>query len=633
MKGFKKLCFITILLAVIFACIPASLLYASDHPSIEITNWEIMWEDSASASALDTITAKQERQWVSYSYGDELPEKPTDVNSVWLRFQLPSFNLDRPALLINELISKDVQIYINEKLVYGNFRDYPYNKNEVLLPLNDNEANSHVYILLNTERDWVGLKGKLILGEYKLLEKEYLKRDFLDVILGAALIFISIGMFVSVVFLNKTFQRGWQSLSAVILSIGVMILTYSSVLQSMYPEYGKLSYHLFDIASNLLMPSIYFFFEKIFGKGPIGLVSKFRKIQVILALLSIMMLLGSSSSEVVEKLYYIVGIFYFGVSIILGNILLVTCLVMYCIKGNKEAVILAFGFGVFALIGAGEVTWYFVKDMGYDMFLWKWGSLSFITSLVVILVRRMLLNYEQVINYSQQVEVFNNELQRSEKMDIISQLAASVAHEVRNPLQVTRGFLQLLGEKSAFEKDKAFMGLAIEELDRASDIITDFLTFAKPQMEQVVLLNIEEELRQIEVILAPLATMQGGTLYTDISTDLFVNGNSSKFKQALINIIKNSIEALNQNGEIVIRASKDTETNKVKIHIIDNGEGMSETDLKRLGEPYYSNKSKGTGLGLMVTFRIIEIMEGKLEFYSKKGSGTEAVIYLPVANK
>ncbi len=287
---------------------------------------------------------------------------------------------------------------------------------------------------------------------------------------------------------------------------------------------------------------------------------------------------------------------------------------------------------MFAAIGVSEVIWYFIQDMNYDLFFWKWGILSFVASLIIILARRILQNYEQVVKYSKQLEVFNNELQRSEKMEIISQLAASVAHEVRNPLQVTRGFLQLLREKTTSDKDKSFMVLAIDELDRASEIITDFLTFAKPQLEQTTLLNVAEEIQKIEGILAPLATMQGGVIKVDLASDLYVRGNSSKLKQALINIIKNSIEALDKDGIIHIRAYMD-DSGHVVICIKDNGEGMHEADLKRLGEPYYSKKTKGTGLGLMVTFRIIEVMQGRVEFISNKGVGTEAIIHIPSVNK
>ncbi|MOA26157.1 Sporulation kinase A [compost metagenome] len=98
-------------------------------------------------------------------------------------------------------------------------------------------------------------------------------------------------------------------------------------------------------------------------------------------------------------------------------------------------------------------------------------------------------------------------------------------------------------------------------------------------------------------------------------------------------MIKNSIEALTNDGLISIRAYHDEKSRRIVIRIKDNGEGMHEADLKRLGEPYYSKKTKGTGLGLMVTYRIIEAMQGTIEFTSRKSLGTEVVIQFPSAEE
>ncbi|MFD1909552.1 histidine kinase dimerization/phospho-acceptor domain-containing protein [Paenibacillus rhizoplanae] len=138
-------------------------------------------------------------------------------------------------------------------------------------------------------------------------------------------------------------------------------------------------------------------------------------------------------------------------------------------------------------------------------------------------------------------------------MEIISELAASVAHEVRNPLQVTRGFLQLLSEKSSGDEER-YLSMALSELDRAASIITDFLTFAKPEFEQVSLLHVNEEFMHIQSILLPLCHLNGGKMILEVEDGLWVKGNSSKFKQAMINIIKNSIESLGEEGTIHLLA-------------------------------------------------------------------------------
>ncbi|MEV5030575.1 HAMP domain-containing sensor histidine kinase [Paenibacillus sp. LPE1-1-1.1] len=634
MKGLSKFVFAVMLLFILTSYFLDKPTYAFlDSPAVAITEWEMMWEINPDSVLSDAESEVRERDWFAFSEGEELPEAPENIQAVWMRFEIPAFHLTRPTLAINNLNGKKISIYINEKMVYESDRTYTNNSNQIIVPLQWNESNQIVYIKIDRKVKPLGMQGNIVLGEYQQLEKENMKKGILDVILGAALVFIAAAMLLCLLFIQKSYFIAAKSLSFIILSIGMMILTSTPFLDILYPDLGMILYHSFDISSTLLMPSIFIFFEKVFGKGPYGLITFFRKLQAGFAVINIMFFIVGFLSNDVREWYSAYGAFAFAGLLLVSNVLLIVLLILYCKRKNKEAIIISAGFGLFAFIGAVELGWYFYKKMDYNLFVWKWGVLCFLCALVIILIRRSVHNYEQIIKYSKQVEIFNNELQRSEKMDIISQLAASVAHEVRNPLQVTRGFLQIIGGKATEEKDKTFMTLAIEELDRASEIITDFLTFAKPQIENTAVLNIGEELQQIEGILVPLATMQGGVITVDLADELYIHGNSSKLKQALINIIKNSIEALGQNGVIHIHAYEDKDHNSVVIQIKDNGEGMNEIDLKRLGEPYYSKKSKGTGLGLMVTFRIIEVMKGNLRFTSKIGVGTEAVITFPNEKK
>jgi signal transduction histidine kinase len=176
--------------------------------------------------------------------------------------------------------------------------------------------------------------------------------------------------------------------------------------------------------------------------------------------------------------------------------------------------------------------------------------------------------------------------------------------------------------------------MAIDELDRATTIITDFLTFAKPEMDKnVSVMNMQQELMAIETIIGPMAVLSGTSLQVSLPHKLHIVGNPSKFKQAIMNMVKNSIEALESHENGIVNISLYEESGKAVIRIIDNGEGMEEEQIAKLGEPYYSTKTKGTGLGLMVTFRIIEVMGGTLQFRSEKGKGTEALIRFPLAQE
>lgn len=637
MKGFQLyLAVIIMLLCQATVGMPA-LAHANQVPwSTSLNEWQMLWEEKGTERTIQEVTAKPDEEgWFAVSEEKGYPARPEGINSAWLKFVLPEMKWSRAVLHIQKLYALDVVIYIDEQVVYEFHRDYPYQLNKILVPLSSDEAGRTVYLKINSSLERMGLFEPVYIGEYQMIAKDYMKEDVFDLILGTALMFISLSMMMSVVFLKRFFLPGWYALCLVMLSIGLMILTYSSYLHMIFSEFGKISYYLFDVASTLLMPMLFLFFERIFSNRSLKVLTVTRKILVALSAVNIMGLILNICIPETYSLYSFIATVSFGISIVMGNLILIITMIVFCRKGNNEAIIMTVGYGIFAGICILELAWFFMGDSNYRMFYWKLGILIFLASLVIILARRIMKNYEQVVKYSKQLEVFNNELQRSEKMEMLSQLAASVAHEVRNPLQVTRGFLQLLGERTAVSKDKTYMLLAIDELDRASAIITDFLTFAKPEIDKTSLLNIEDELKQIEGILNPLAMMQGSVIQVESEADLHVRGNSSKLKQALINIIKNSLEALSDNatGMIHIKAQHDPQFNEVMIWIQDNGEGMSEADLKRLGEPYYSRKTKGTGLGLMVTYRIIEAMNGRISFKSTLGSGTEATIYLPVEKK
>ncbi|KXG09205.1 ATP-binding protein [Anoxybacillus rupiensis] len=219
---------------------------------------------------------------------------------------------------------------------------------------------------------------------------------------------------------------------------------------------------------------------------------------------------------------------------------------------------------------------------------------------------------------------------RAEKMEVVSHLAASISHEVRNPLTAARGFMQLL-EQSHLppEKRKQYIQIAIEELDRAESIITDYLTFAKPAPEYVEKLNVKTEIERVIDLLRPLANMNS----VDIQASLIpfhVKGEREKFQQCLLNIMKNSIEAMQNGGTLDIYVSIEHE--QILIRVSDTGIGMTKEQIDRLGEPYFTTKgTKGTGLGMMVVYRIVESMDGTIHITSEVNKGTTVCIYFPLA--
>lgn len=212
-------------------------------------------------------------------------------------------------------------------------------------------------------------------------------------------------------------------------------------------------------------------------------------------------------------------------------------------------------------------------------------------------------------------------MEQSKKMQLVSELAASVSHEVRNPLTVTRGFIQLLKSNAIPEAKRAdYIDLALEELDRAEAIISDFLNFAKPQLSHVETLTVMHEIRYVADIITPYATMNRVELILELDEACVIRGEKDKFRQCLLNLAKNAIEAMPAGGQLRVHLAREQDC--VVIRLSDNGIGMTKEQVERLGTPYYSTKDKGTGLGTMVVYSMIQAMDGRIHVTSTVGAGT-----------
>ncbi|MBM7703199.1 sensor histidine kinase [Metabacillus iocasae] len=222
------------------------------------------------------------------------------------------------------------------------------------------------------------------------------------------------------------------------------------------------------------------------------------------------------------------------------------------------------------------------------------------------------------------------EFQRAEKMNAIGQLAASVAHEIRNPMTVVKGFLQLFhGKEHLTSSEKGYIQLMIDEMHRAELIINDYLSLARPGMEQLEVLNCKECVTSLVDLLSSYALLNNNIIIDlQVKRTVYIKGNKNEFNQVLLNIMKNGIESMKEGG--VLKVSMETKGDVVDIHITDTGIGMSKEEKSRLGTPFYSLKEKGTGIGLMVSYQIIESMKGTILVASEKGVGSTFTISLPI---
>ncbi len=227
--------------------------------------------------------------------------------------------------------------------------------------------------------------------------------------------------------------------------------------------------------------------------------------------------------------------------------------------------------------------------------------------------------------------ILKREIINTEKLQAVSHLAASISHEVRNPLTATKGFLQLLKSDDNLSKEKKqqFIDIAISELNRAENIINDYLAFAKPSMELKETIEIQSEIHKVIEIVKPLANMNAVFIQCHVPV-FYVNGEKHLFQQCFVNLVKNAIESMQGGGVLILKAQQNKKG--INITITDTGIGMTDEQLGRLGEPYFSTKGmKGTGLGMVAVYRIVKSMHGSIRVKSKPQEGTTFTIYLPGA--
>lgn len=224
-----------------------------------------------------------------------------------------------------------------------------------------------------------------------------------------------------------------------------------------------------------------------------------------------------------------------------------------------------------------------------------------------------------------QMKETEERLKRTEKLSVVGELAASVAHEIRNPLTSLKGFVQLMEGDDPTRQ--MYYKVMLDELDRINEIVSEFLMLAKPQKLVFKQTDLAHILKSVMSLLESQANLYGVEMSLEIKRALpLIECEPNQLKQLFINIIKNSIEASSRNVNVILDM-KDSQYVSVKVE--DNGCGISEERMKHLGEPFYSSKEKGTGLGLTVSYRILESHKGRIQFESKKEEGTVVEVLLP----
>ncbi len=202
---------------------------------------------------------------------------------------------------------------------------------------------------------------------------------------------------------------------------------------------------------------------------------------------------------------------------------------------------------------------------------------------------------------------YEAELTRRESLAAVGQLAAGMAHEIRNPLTSIKGFIQLLREQFVSEKAETYFSVVLTEIERIDGLLNDVLVLARYRDDKMTAerFPLMEEVYGVIRLLEPESIRRGIRLeLNDAAGGLYVHGHRARIKQAILNILKNSLEALATKGS-VIQVNTFSSINEVVITVEDDGPGLSHEVKMNLFVPFYTTKSEGTGLGLSTTQRIV----------------------------
>jgi two-component system, sporulation sensor kinase C len=216
---------------------------------------------------------------------------------------------------------------------------------------------------------------------------------------------------------------------------------------------------------------------------------------------------------------------------------------------------------------------------------------------------------------------------QSEKLKVIAQMSAAIAHEVRNPLTSIYGFIQLLKEQKNLQPQ--YIDVIFSEIERINVVLSEMLVLSRPQVATFDKIDLYDILEHVRALVTSETNMKSITLSMQKSQEsIWVYGDEIQLKQVFINIIKNAIEAMKTGGKIEI--NHDEKNDYVSVYVKDNGSGIPKEILGMIGQPFYTYKEKGTGLGLTICYKIIENHRGKIHITSEVGVGTTFEVILPL---
>ncbi|MEN6326451.1 MAG: PAS domain S-box protein [Syntrophomonas sp.] len=226
-----------------------------------------------------------------------------------------------------------------------------------------------------------------------------------------------------------------------------------------------------------------------------------------------------------------------------------------------------------------------------------------------------------------EIKRMEKEINRLDRLNLIGEMAASIGHEIRNPMTSIRGFLQILSTKNEYADDKAYFDLMIEELDRANDIITEFLSMARDKKIDLQPQYLDEVVKSLYPIIQADAIYQEKNVHLTLEKPPMPLIDAKEIRQLILNLARNGLEAMSPGGLLTIGTTVENE--EIVLFVKDQGSGLSPDIIDKLGTPFITTKENGTGLGLAVCYSIAARHNARISFKTDS-DGTVFKVYFPI---
>ncbi len=237
-----------------------------------------------------------------------------------------------------------------------------------------------------------------------------------------------------------------------------------------------------------------------------------------------------------------------------------------------------------------------------------------------------------------QAVAMEQHLRRVDRLATIGEMAARIAHEIRNPLASVSGSIQILQKELTLDgANRRLMEIVLRETKRLNGLLTEFLNFARPEHSTPRKMDLSKVLRETLTLFLEQTT-QSCSLKVEISPGLMIYADSKRLTQVVWNLLNNALEAMPHGGDLIVRAfwasgdlpaGLDSEEGWLVVEVEDSGVGISEEVRDKVFDPFFTTKEKGTGLGLSIAHRLVEEMGGRIELQSQPGKGSRFSLWLP----